>query len=254
MHESRTFNRRRAGAGAALTVIAVAALAAPAASYERRQRGELRFIVGWGTPPPFAGAPNSVQIVLADDRGPVLSGVRLEVEISHGETSTVHPLRRHFEPDVWGQPGDYRAFFIPAEPGTYAFHLTGTVRGDRFDERFTSGKTFSDVLDPAARTFPEPGDGSEQPSPSPEPEPTPEPTPTRAPRLKEVQRELLRLRAETAALEAAGREALSAADEARTMATVGVIFGLLALAGGLTVAGLAFRRRALSRRTSRGER
>ena len=60
-----------------------------------------------------------------------------------------------FEVGEWGTPGDYRAPFIPTQPGTYTFHVTGSVDGTDVDFSTTSGpKTFSDVVDPAEAMFP----------------------------------------------------------------------------------------------------
>src|SRR6478735_9175556 len=48
-----------------------------------------------------------------------------------------------------GTPGDYRAWFIPSQPGPYTFHFTGSVRGTKIDESLTSGPTtFDEVQDP----------------------------------------------------------------------------------------------------------
>ncbi len=48
------------------------------------------------------------------------------------------------------------ADFVPSQPGTYTFHITGTFHGQRFDEEFTSGpKTFGDVEDLNAASFPQ---------------------------------------------------------------------------------------------------
>jgi hypothetical protein len=60
-----------------------------------------------------------------------------------------------FEVGEWGTPGDYRAPFIPTQPGAYTFHVTGSVDGTDIDVSVRSGpKTFSDVVDPAEAMFP----------------------------------------------------------------------------------------------------
>lgn len=220
-------------AGATAVVAGVLLQASASVAYERRERGDLRFIVGWGEPPAFAGERNSVQIVLIDGGGPVVAGVDLEVEVGRGSESLTLPLRPQFEPDVWGQPGDYRAFFVPTEPGTFTFRISGEVRGRPFDERFATGRGIEDVVDPTAVSLPAP----------------PEATP--APDGGDLGRAVRDLQASVDRLEAATRRALQEAEDARGLAVAAIVYGLLALLGGLALAGLVLlRRRAVSRRTS----
>jgi len=202
--------------------------ASAAVAYERRERGDLSFIVGWGEPPAFAGERNSVQLVLVGPGGPVVKGVDLEVTVGRGDEELRLALLPHFEPDVWGQPGDYRAFFVPTEPGAYTFRLSGTVDGKPFRERFSTGTGIEDVVDPGSVSLPAAPDAS--PSPG---------------------TDLERLEASVERLEASTRRALADAADARGLAVAGLVYGLLALLGGLAVAWLAFwRRRGISKRTS----
>jgi hypothetical protein len=79
----------------------------------------------------------------------------LEVEISFGDATTTLPLEPYFEVGEWGTPGDYRAWFIPSEPGPYTFSFTGTIEGEKVDIEMTSSpSTFSEVIDPAEAAFP----------------------------------------------------------------------------------------------------
>ena len=61
-----------------------------------------------------------------------------------------------FDPDSGlGTKGEYDAHFFPTALGKYTFHLTGTIKGQKIDESFTSGPdTFSEVEDPATVQFP----------------------------------------------------------------------------------------------------
>ena len=49
------------------------------------------------------------------------------------------PLEPFFEIGEIEIPGDYRAFFVPSQPGDYTFHITGTIDGTKVDESFTFG-------------------------------------------------------------------------------------------------------------------
>jgi hypothetical protein len=145
--------RRRARplALAALAIAAIGLLAPAAAAHEQRAEGDLEMVVGFGTEPAYAGQPNSVQIVLTHDGQPVTDlGDTLDVEVSFGDETVALEL----EP-VFGEPGEYRAWFIPTRPGQYEFHFSGTIDGEQVDETFASGPgTFSDVENPADIQFP----------------------------------------------------------------------------------------------------
>jgi hypothetical protein len=146
--------------GRAVAVTAVAGLlvglaALPALAHERRAQGDLEIVVGFGTEPAYAGVPNSVQVILVHDGEPVTDlGNTLDVEVAFGDQTQPFELEPFFGPG-FGTPGDYRAWFIPTDPGSYSFHLHGTVDGEEVDQTFTSGPdTFGDVVDPAGIQFP----------------------------------------------------------------------------------------------------
>jgi hypothetical protein len=138
-------------AGLLMVLIAPAALA-----HEPRTQGDLEMVVGFGTEPAYAGQPNSVQLILVHDGKPVVDlGDTLAVEVSFGDETMELPIEPFFALGEFGEPGDYRAWFIPTRPGQYAFHFSGTIDGEEVDETFTSGpNTFSDVSDPADIQFP----------------------------------------------------------------------------------------------------
>lgn len=149
--------RRIVGMVVATAAAGVIALPSPAAlAHEGRSQGDLEMVVGFGTEPAYAGQPNSVQLILAHDGEPLVDlGDTLDVEVSFGDQTQPFPLEPNFAVGAFGEPGDYRAWFIPTRAGQYTFHFTGTIDGENVDQTFTSGpRTFSDVLDPKQIQFP----------------------------------------------------------------------------------------------------
>jgi hypothetical protein len=196
---------------AALTLI----VGAPAAlAHAQRQAGPIHIEIGFGTEPAYVGQPNSVQIILTERGRPVVGlGDQLKVQVSFGGQQTALPLEPNFEVGGDGTPGDYRAWFIPSQPGPYTFHLTGTLHGTKIDETLTSGPTtFDEVHDPAEASFP------------------PVDTPTTQELADRILQDAPRLSAATVAAAAAK----SAADSAKTVAVIGVVVGVIGLGVGST--------------------
>jgi hypothetical protein len=213
--------RRRIAAVVAATCLAALALpllAAPASAHEERTVGKYRFTVGFGDEPAYQGEKNSVILLLAAGEKPVTDlGDTLEVEVSTesapGKTLSLS-LEPFFEVGEFGTPGDYRAWFIPTAPGKYTFHFTGSIKGQKVDERFTSSSTtFDEVSDPAKVEFP-----------------AQEPTPGQL---------AARLDREVPRLDGAAKQARDDAGGARTLAIVGIVVGLI----GIGVGGFALGRR-----------
>ncbi|MEX2204367.1 MAG: hypothetical protein WD965_09805 [Actinomycetota bacterium] len=149
--------KRMAGIVVAAAISGLLVLPASAAlAHEGRNQGDLQMVVGFGTEPAYAGQPNSVQLFLAHDGEPVVDlGDTLDVEISFGDQTKRFTLEPNFAVGAFGEPGDYRAWFIPTRAGQYTFHLAGTIQGEDVDQTFTSGpRTFSDVEDPKQIQFP----------------------------------------------------------------------------------------------------
>jgi len=138
----------------------LALLVAPTAlAHEPRAIGHTAWHVevGWATEPTYAGFPNAVQLFLHDknDRPVVDLADTLEVDVTSGGKTTTLSFSPAFEIGGDGAPGDYRASFVPTRPGTYAFRLHGTIKGDRINSTFTcSEKTFDCVRDPQEIQFP----------------------------------------------------------------------------------------------------
>jgi hypothetical protein len=208
---------------AAVAGLLLALGAAPASAHEGRKVGGYELVVGFGDEPAYAGAKNSVQVILSDaaSHRPVVDlGDTVKVDITQGTDDAPKlslTLEPFFEVGEFGTPGDYRAFFIPTAPGAYTFHLTGSIKGQRVDQKFTSGpRTFSEVQDPAEVSFP----GKD---------------PTTGQLSTRMDRENQRLAAAVAASEQRARDAGDAAATARLIAIVGVVAGVL----GLAAAGLS---------------
>jgi hypothetical protein len=134
----------------------------------------------------------------------------LTVEIVFGGQTTTVAADPNFEVGEWGTPGDYRAPFIPTQPGTYTFHVTGSVDGTDVDFSTKSGpKTFSDVVDPAEAMFP----------------------PVEAPSNADL---AAKISAEAARAEEAVSSAQNAADTARNVAIAAAVVAIVAI--GLAIA------------------
>jgi hypothetical protein len=139
--------------GAALLLTAT-----PALAHESRPvDNKFQLTVGWGDEPAYAGFKNSVQLILADAaKKPITDlGDTLKVEVSSGSQKMTLPVVANFEIGEFGEPGDYRAWLIPTRPGTYSFHVTGTIHGAAVDQTFTSGETtFDDIKTATEVEFP----------------------------------------------------------------------------------------------------
>jgi hypothetical protein len=212
--------------GLMLTMLVL--LAGPAAAHEERHVGDLDLVVGFGQEPAYAGQPNSVELLLSTGGNPVTDlGDTLTVSVGFGDQSKDLSVEPFFEVGEFGTPGDYRAWFIPTRAGQYSFHFTGTIRGTKIDETFTSGpKTFGDVDNPTDAEFPVQD-------------------PTNGELGERIDREIPRLEASiTDVKTSVDRSVGSAVDDvssARTLALVGVALGALGLIA--AIAAIAMTRR-----------
>ncbi len=146
---------------AAVAFAAVGLSAAPAfahGSYMKHTgKGDLEFLTGFANEPAYINQPNAVQleITLGGHAVTDLKPGDVAVSVEFGGQSTDLDLQPQFEVGEWGTPGDYRAAFIPTQPGRYTFDVSGTVDGEKFGYSMTSGpETFSQVEDTAAAQFP----------------------------------------------------------------------------------------------------
>jgi hypothetical protein len=206
-----------------ITVAGVAGLmlalgTAPASAHEARKVGSYNVEVGFGDEPAYSGEKNSVVLFLhdANDKPVVDLGDTLKVDVSLASDDT-QKLSMTMEPnfevgeDASGTPGDYRAWFIPTAPGAYTFHFTGSIKGQRVDQKFTSSPTtFDEVQDPQQVEFPAKD-------------------PTTGQLSTRVDRETQRL---TAAVATAQQQAKDQAATIRLIAIIGLVVGALGLAVG----------------------
>ena len=134
-------------------VLVTAASAVPALAHGEEQVGPRRIVLGWEREPAYVEQPNAVEVAVRDGQGRGVEGLAgaLKVEVRTGDAST-GPLA--LEP-AFGSPGTYLAPLVPTAPGTYTFHVTGTIDGEAVDVEMTSGPdTFDSVRDAAAVQFP----------------------------------------------------------------------------------------------------
>ena len=212
--------------GFMLTVLVL--LAGPAAAHEEREVGGYALVVGFGQEPAYAGQPNSVQLLLSRGGKPVTDlGDTLSVSVEFGDQSKDLTVEPFFEVGEFGTPGDYRAWFIPTRAGQYSFHFTGSIKGTKIDETFTSGpETFGDVVSPADVEFPVQD-------------------PTNGELAERIDREIPRLESSISEVKAAAvRSVTSAADDAssaKNLALIGVVLGALGLIA--AIAAIAMSRR-----------
>jgi hypothetical protein len=205
--------RRLLGAlvASAMAALLIPLFAGPAAAHEEKTVGRYHFVVGFGDEPAYAGEKNSVQLILADANDKPVTDLTdtLKVVVTTGSSEPLElSMEPFFEVGEFGTPGDYRAFFIPTAPGSYSFHFTGAVKGQKVDQTFKSGpQSFSDIEDPAQVQYP-----VKQPAGS--------QLATRA------DRETARL---NAALTEERDQAKDDAASARTLAIIGLVVGALGL-------------------------
>jgi len=213
---------RRTAAAAVVAVLLVPLLGVPASAHGEHKVANYTLEVGFGTEPGYAGVTNSVQVMISNNGKPVTDAKGLKVAVSTGDAE---PRQMALEPyfgDDFGEPGDYRAFFIPTAPGAYTFKLTGSLGGKKIDQSYTSGKDgFDEIVDPSEAQYPAP-------------EPTGSQLTTR------LDRETARL---NAALDAQQAVADDQVADARRLATIGLVVGALGLLAAVGVGVVALRRR-----------
>ena len=215
-------SRRTTVAAAVVAALLVPLLAVPASAHGEHKVANYTLEVGFGTEPGYAGVTNSVQVTISNNGKPVTDAKGLKVAVSTGDAEPRQmPLQPYFGDD-FGEPGDYRAFFIPTAPGAYTFKLTGSLGGKKINQSYTSGKDgFDEIVDPSEAQYPAP-------------EPTGSQLTTR------LDRETDRINAVVAAdREAADTEIASV----RRTATIGLAVGALGLLAAIAVGVLALRRR-----------
>ncbi|HEU4540171.1 MAG TPA: hypothetical protein VFR23_03510 [Jiangellaceae bacterium] len=143
----------RAGAVVALLAALTWAGTQPAAAHESREVDRFTFVVGFAAEPAYTYIPNAVSLSITETESeePFEDlGDSLQVDVTFGEETFTSTLRPQF-----GEPGSYRADFVPSRPGQWTFRFYGTVDGVEVDETFISGpETFNDVHSLSEESFP----------------------------------------------------------------------------------------------------
>jgi hypothetical protein len=122
-----------------------------ASAHVAKDSGPFRVELGWGVEPPLTGLDNFVQVEVAESAGaPVaVPAGALSVEVAYGASAVTLPLVPA------AAPGELRAELVPTRPGTYAFHVGGTVGGRALEVSATcSEATFECVEDASGTEFP----------------------------------------------------------------------------------------------------
>ena len=123
--------------------------AVPAAAHVTEPAGPYRLSIGWGNEPPLSGSPNVVEVAVATGAGAPVAGASLTAEVSFGAARRTFPLL------PGERPGSYQAVLVPTRPGSYAFHVRGTVKGRVVDvQAICSPRTFECVTASSAVAFP----------------------------------------------------------------------------------------------------
>jgi hypothetical protein len=213
----------RAGAGAVAVAASLALVPTAAFAHAERSAGPFDYEIGFGTEPAYVEQPNSVELILNKNGKPVNDMTdQLKVSVSFGDQRTDLSFEPNFEA---GGDGDYRAWFVPSQPGKYTFHLTGKLDGTTFDETVTSGPdTFDEVQSIADASFPQVQ------------------APTTDELATKIDQEATRSQAQTTSLQAEVASANDAASTAKNVAIVGVVLGAIGIIA--AIAALATRKRA----------
>jgi len=212
--------RTHIAAAAACTLSLTLGPASTALAHGDSHVGELDVVIGFGTEPAYAGMPNSVQVRLEHGGEPVVDAEGLTVEVTFGDRHIDYDLEPNFLAGVYGEPGDYRAYFVPSEPGAYTFHVRGEVEGEEVDVEMTSGPdTFAEVQSTTGAAFP----------------------PVDVPSTEELTERLEQDSERTTQAVADAKAAKDEASSARTVALTAVLLGAIGVIAG--IAGLAAARR-----------
>jgi hypothetical protein len=214
---------------AAVLALFIVAVAGPVSAHVLKTVGPYDLLIGFGNEPTYAGAQNSVFLLLtaAKTGAPIVDeglGDTLKVEVGFGTQTKQLPLVSSFDPDSGqGTKGVYNAYFVPTAPGDYTFHFFGAIHGQKVNITVKSSPTtFDSAHDPATIEFPQ-----------------------QAPANLQLAQ---RLDAESARLSAEIHAADTKAASASAALAVGIA-GLVVGVAGLSVGGVALAR---SRSRSRG--
>ncbi len=163
-----TINYRKfmaAGLVALMMFSLLALLATDQASAHGRRtlvNDKYEIVFGFLGEPAFTGGQNGIDLTVcqgkcdSNDDGSLKNPIKdadktMKAEVIFGSQTLPVELKPRFRAD-----GKYNGYFFPSKAGEYTFHFTGTINGDKIDERVVSGKDgFNSVEDP--KLFPAAG-------------------------------------------------------------------------------------------------
>src|ERR1700710_2585876 len=131
---------------AAVLLVSLAFGLAAAAAHVIKQSGPFEVELGWGVEPPQAGAENFVEVTVSGAGGAAVAvpAGALSVEVVYDGKAVTLPLTPTEEPGV------LESALTPTRPGTYAFDVTGSVRGRPLDVSATCSESSFECVDAAA--------------------------------------------------------------------------------------------------------
>lgn len=131
-----------------LTFTLAALFPVEVSAHGRRTVGKYQFIVGFLAEPAIEGQQNGIDLTVCNGECKTkvdgtlenpIEGLEkdnlLTAEVIFGSNTTPVKLAARFR-----AAGKYNGVFFPTQVGEYTFRFTGTINGDKIDERFTSGK------------------------------------------------------------------------------------------------------------------
>src|SRR5258706_4176268 len=113
--------------------------ARPASAHVLKTVGPYHLLIGFGNEPTYAGAQNSVFLLLTSAKtgAPIVDeglGDTLKVEVRFGTQHKRLTLVSSFDPDSGqGTNGAYNAYFVPNASGDYTFHFFGSIGKQKVD-------------------------------------------------------------------------------------------------------------------------
>ena len=144
---------------AAMPVLFIAATAAPASAHVLKTVGPYHLLIGFGNEPTYAGAQNSVFLLLTSAKtgGPILDeglGDTLKVQVGFGTQTKLLPLVSSFDPD---RPRRLHLPFLRQHPHDKGEHHREVVADDvRQRARPRSDRVpAAGAVEPAAGAAPE---------------------------------------------------------------------------------------------------
>jgi hypothetical protein len=143
----------RCGGLAVSLSAALLALSDPIRATDKQTVGTMQLTIGWGDESALAGSRNSIDVSVADATGAAVADPtnKLSVDVSFGDRRLRLPLM-----PVERQPGMYRAWIVPSRAGSYAFYISGRLKGEAIAiTSACSEKTFQCVTEPGEVQFPE---------------------------------------------------------------------------------------------------